>query len=45
MCGIIRYVGHRRPQEVQLEGLRRLEYRGYAVDADARNIAKTVTVE
>ncbi|MBF4162914.1 glutamine--fructose-6-phosphate transaminase (isomerizing) [Nocardioides acrostichi] len=29
MCGIVGYVGHRPAQEVVIEGLRRLEYRGY----------------
>jgi glucosamine--fructose-6-phosphate aminotransferase (isomerizing) len=29
MCGIIGYVGYRRPQDVLMEGLTRLEYRGY----------------
>lgn len=29
MCGIIGYVGHRKPKEVILGGLKRLEYRGY----------------
>jgi glucosamine--fructose-6-phosphate aminotransferase (isomerizing) len=29
MCGIVGYVGHRSVQEVLLEGLRKLEYRGY----------------
>ena len=29
MCGIIGYVGHRCVQDVLLEGLKRLEYRGY----------------
>jgi glucosamine--fructose-6-phosphate aminotransferase (isomerizing) len=29
MCGIVGYVGHQRALEVVLEGLRRLEYRGY----------------
>ncbi|RLE34924.1 glutamine--fructose-6-phosphate aminotransferase, partial [Candidatus Acetothermia bacterium] len=29
MCGIVGYVGHREAREVLLEGLRRLEYRGY----------------
>src|SRR5947209_10136290 len=29
MCGIVGYVGHRPVQEVLLEGLRKLEYRGY----------------
>ena len=29
MCGIVGYVGHRSAQDVVVEGLRRLEYRGY----------------
>jgi glucosamine--fructose-6-phosphate aminotransferase (isomerizing) len=29
MCGIVGYVGHRPVQEVLLEGLQKLEYRGY----------------
>ncbi len=29
MCGIVGYVGHQSAQEVVVEGLRRLEYRGY----------------
>ncbi len=29
MCGIIAYTGHRQAQAVLLDGLRRLEYRGY----------------
>jgi glutamine---fructose-6-phosphate transaminase (isomerizing) len=29
MCGIVGYVGHRQAAEYLLEGLRRLEYRGY----------------
>ena len=29
MCGIVGYVGHRQAEEVVIEGLRRLEYRGY----------------
>ena len=29
MCGIVGYVGHRQAAEVILDGLARLEYRGY----------------
>ena len=29
MCGIIGYIGKRNPKEVLLEGLKKLEYRGY----------------
>ena len=29
MCGIVGYIGDRPVQEVLLEGLRKLEYRGY----------------
>src|SRR3954470_17932784 len=29
MCGIVGYVGNRPVQEILLEGLRKLEYRGY----------------
>src|SRR5205807_4088945 len=29
MCGIVGYVGHRTAADYLLEGLRRLEYRGY----------------
>ncbi|MDR0960549.1 MAG: glutamine--fructose-6-phosphate transaminase (isomerizing) [Propionibacteriaceae bacterium] len=29
MCGIVGYVGHRDAQEVIIDGLRRMEYRGY----------------
>ena len=29
MCGIIGYIGKKNPQEILLEGLKKLEYRGY----------------
>ena len=38
MCGIVGYVGERQAQDVVLDGLRRLEYRGY----DSAGIALVV---
>lgn len=29
MCGIVGYIGHREPSKIVIDGLRRLEYRGY----------------
>ena len=29
MCGIVAYIGHRQASGILLEGLKRLEYRGY----------------
>jgi glutamine---fructose-6-phosphate transaminase (isomerizing) len=29
MCGIVGYVGKREAKEILIEGLKRLEYRGY----------------
>ena len=49
MCGIVGYIGPRTAQDFLLEGLRRLEYRGYdsagtaTITADAKlNITKSV---
>lgn len=39
MCGIVGYVGEKRAQDVVIEGLRRLEYRGY----DSAGIALVAT--
>ncbi|MCW2817887.1 MAG: glmS, partial [Marmoricola sp.] len=41
MCGIVGYVGHQQARDVVIEGLRRLEYRGY----DSAGIAVVVTDE
>jgi glucosamine--fructose-6-phosphate aminotransferase (isomerizing) len=38
MCGIVGYVGEQQAQGVVIEGLRRLEYRGY----DSAGIALVV---
>ncbi|MBU0591489.1 glutamine--fructose-6-phosphate transaminase (isomerizing) [Candidatus Micrarchaeota archaeon] len=43
MCGIIGYVGNRRAAEVLIEGLKRLEYRGY--DSVGVAIANAGTIE
>ena len=47
MCGIVGYVGHRQAAEVILDGLKRLEYRGYdsagVVIADKNEGALQVT--
>ncbi len=47
MCGIVGYVGHRQAADVILDGLKRLEYRGYdsagVVIADKREDALRVT--
>jgi glucosamine 6-phosphate synthetase-like amidotransferase/phosphosugar isomerase protein len=29
MCGIVGYIGNRNSQEILIEGLKKLEYRGY----------------
>ncbi len=46
MCGIVGYVGHQNALEVTLDGLRRLEYRGYdsagiaIIDGDKVRVAR-----
>jgi glucosamine--fructose-6-phosphate aminotransferase (isomerizing) len=47
MCGIIAYIGHKPAQPILLEGLKRLEYRGYdsagmAVINERLELARTV---
>ena len=48
MCGIVGYVGERRAAEVLLNGLRKLEYRGYdsagiaTIDGDDIHIRRAV---
>jgi glucosamine--fructose-6-phosphate aminotransferase (isomerizing) len=47
MCGIVAYIGHRPAQPILLEGLKRLEYRGYdsagmAVINEQLRVARTV---
>ncbi|MHC4416851.1 MAG: glutamine--fructose-6-phosphate transaminase (isomerizing), partial [Planctomycetota bacterium] len=47
MCGIVAYIGHKPAQPVLLEGLKRLEYRGYdsagiAVINECVRVARTV---
>lgn len=52
MCGIIGYVGHRAAQPIILDGLRRMEYRGYdsagialPVDGQVRVVKKAGKLE
>jgi glucosamine--fructose-6-phosphate aminotransferase (isomerizing) len=47
MCGIVAYIGHKPAQPVLMEGLKRLEYRGYdsagiAVINERLHVARTV---
>ncbi len=47
MCGIVAYIGHKPAQQVLLEGIKRLEYRGYdsagiAVINTRVHVARTV---
>ena len=47
MCGIIGYVGFQNPKDILLDGLKRLEYRGYdsagiaILDADQVNVCRS----
>ncbi|MHC5002706.1 MAG: glutamine--fructose-6-phosphate transaminase (isomerizing) [Planctomycetota bacterium] len=48
MCGIVAYIGHKPAQGVLLEGLKRLEYRGYdsaglaVMDGESLEVTRTV---
>src|SRR3989338_3438535 len=48
MCGIVGYIGQRQATDVLLEGLRRLEYRGYdsagAATVDGQDLKTVKTV-
>ncbi|TDQ05793.1 glucosamine--fructose-6-phosphate aminotransferase (isomerizing) [Labedaea rhizosphaerae] len=45
VCGIVGYVGHRQALDVVLDGLRRLEYRGYDSAGVAVNAGDALAVE
>jgi glucosamine--fructose-6-phosphate aminotransferase (isomerizing) len=45
MCGIVGYTGHRKAHSILLDGLRRLEYRGYDSCGVALPGKKTITIE
>jgi glucosamine--fructose-6-phosphate aminotransferase (isomerizing) len=48
MCGIVAYIGHKPAQNILLEGLKRLEYRGYdsagvaTLEADGLHVVRAV---
>lgn len=44
MCGIIGYIGHRNARDVLIDGLKRLEYRGYDSSGIAVLDGKTVKI-
>ena len=45
MCGIVGYIGKRNAVEVLLDGLRKLEYRGYDSSGIAIVNDRQITVE
>ena len=44
MCGIVGYLGHRQATEVLIEGLSKLEYRGYDSAGDAVNTGNDLEI-
>ena len=44
MCGIVGYVGEHNPKDVLIDGLKKLEYRGYDSSGIALRSNETVQV-
>ena len=43
MCGIVGYIGAKKVVPVIIEGLRKLEYRGYATRPESQSWARTAS--